>query len=502
MDDLSESNYLSATPFRTQEHGLLLALIAVLVWAPLPFASARPWGESLLVLLLAALAGIWALLWLVNRTAVYSRSPRPMRAALAILLSVQLLCAAQLIPLHMNLRQVLAPLAAQWQPAPMAPLSLAPADTLAQLQLGLGLCGVFFLVAVLVNSVQRLRLVLAALMVSGLVQALYGVFMVLSGLEWGFLVEKYAGRGLPTGTFINRNHFAAYLVLCLGAGIGLMLSRAGQPLPSSHWRGWLRYLLQLLLGDTLRLRIALLLMVIALVMSASRGGNAAFLGALTIAGLAHIMSGQKQLRARTLWLLASILLVDVLIISRWFGLDRLTARLRDISTTSVGEDYRGRLFTVLEHYLRDALPGGSGAGSFATVFPNYQPAGLEGFVRHAHNDYLQFTLELGIPGAALLCAFLVIVLMQTLRRLRSHHRAERAGAFAALMALLWLLHHSVADFGLRIPALSVTVMALLALPFATLKDDGSGRRKARGPRRRSALGHPALRSWRDPAAPL
>jgi len=144
MDDLSESNYLSATPFRTQEHGLLLALIAVLVWAPLPFASARPWGESLLVLLLAALAGIWALLWLVNRTAVYSRSPRPMRAALAILLSVQLLCAAQLIPLHMNLRQVLAPLAAQWQPAPMAPLSLAPADTLAQLQLGLGLCGVFF----------------------------------------------------------------------------------------------------------------------------------------------------------------------------------------------------------------------------------------------------------------------------------------------------------------------------------------------------------------------
>ena len=70
-----------------------------------------------------------------------------------------------------------------------------------------------------------MKTLLQVLVFSGTFQAAYGAFMVLSGLELGFFVEKYVGQGVATGTFVNRNHFAGYLVMCLSAGIGLLLSQ-------------------------------------------------------------------------------------------------------------------------------------------------------------------------------------------------------------------------------------------------------------------------------------
>src|SRR5690606_19224321 len=114
----------------------------------------------------------------------------------------------------------------------------------------------------------------AVLTVSGTLQAFYGTFMTLSGTEWLLSGPKEHYRGVVTGTFVNRNHLAGYLELTISCAIGLMLAlRDGKPFT---WRS----LVELLLSAKLRLRLALVIMVIALVMSQSRMGNTAFVAAL------------------------------------------------------------------------------------------------------------------------------------------------------------------------------------------------------------------------------
>jgi hypothetical protein len=176
------------------------------------------------------------------------------------------------------------------------------------------------LVIALFYTRKRLIWLLSVLVISGVLQAFYGAVMVLSGVEWLFAVPKEYGRGVVTGTFVNRNHLAGYLEMTLAAGIGLMLAlRTGQPM---DWRS----LFELLLGAKARLRLALIVMVIALVMSQSRGGNIGFFVALVAVGTVFVLRFPEN-RVRNVLILSSIIVLDVLVISHFFGLERLRERL-------------------------------------------------------------------------------------------------------------------------------------------------------------------------------
>jgi type IV secretory pathway VirB2 component (pilin) len=148
---------------------------------------------------------------------------------------------------------------------------------------------VFCLTLLLVDTPRKLEILLKVLVFSGTLQAIYGSLMVLSGLEYGFFIKKFVGLGLATGTFINRNHLAGYLNLCLAAGIGLMIAKLGGE--ATHtWRQWLRSVTRLLLGEKARLRIYLIIMVIALVLTRSRMGNTAFFAGTLIVGTLGLLA--------------------------------------------------------------------------------------------------------------------------------------------------------------------------------------------------------------------
>jgi O-antigen ligase len=85
---------------------------------------------------------------------------------------------------------------------------------------------------------------------------------------------------------------------------------------------------------------------------------------------------------------------------------------------------------------------------------------------HAHNDYLEFLLEFGVGGLALLGAAVLgslVAAVSVLRRRRDP--LLRGCAFASLMGIGAILIHSTADFNLRIPANAALFMVLLALPW-------------------------------------
>lgn len=444
------------------EPALFAAYLGILVWAPLPFASNRIWAGALLVTVVALLLCVWLALCLAGRVALDDRVWRHARLPFTLLVLVQIWVFVQMQYLPRPAVELLSPHAAAWHLREgWLSLSLDREMTRYYLLRGCAFTAGFFLTLALINTHQRLKILLQVLVFSGTLQASYGVFMVLSGLELGFFVEKYVGQGAATGTFVNRNHLAGYLVMTLSAGIGLLLSQLSTE-RALDWKDSVRRWLNFLLSPTFRLRIYLAAMVVALVLTRSRMGNVAFFVALGLAGAIALYSG-RRFSYRVVAFLGSLFVVDMLILGRWFGFEQVVQRLQETNP-----DTEARLWSssYIIDYIKEFPLTGSGGGSFYGIFPNFQPADLPGFYVHAHNDYLEFAAELGLPATALLIFFVGMAFYSACRVQFQRHTALYKGAtFSVTMTILWAALHSSTDFNFQIPANALTFVTLMALAF-------------------------------------
>lgn len=459
--------------------------MAILVWAPLPFASNREWAGALLTLLLALVAIGWVTLYLLGKVNIDADVWRRAKLPLGLLLAVQAWVLLQITPLPPPLIEILSPQAAQWHVREgWLTLSLDYSATYYYMIRGCGITLGFFLVLATLNSQHRVKLFLQVLVFSGTLQAAYGAFMVLTGLELGFFVEKYVGQGVATGTFVNRNHLAGYLVMCLAAGIGLLLSQLTHHTVHG-WKDRLRGWLELLLSPRFRLRIYLAVMVVALVLTRSRMGNISFFLALAVAGLVAIYLARSIPRAeypadrsergapikrpfpwKVVAFLGSLFAVDMLILGRWFGLDKLVARLEGMEGKAAEEFSRYWMNVYTQDYIQAFPLTGSGGGSFYGIFPNFQGESLRGFYEHSHNDYLEFPAELGLPAALALASVVLLGLWQAVQAQRERHLPLYRGAgFTVTMVVAWAAIHASVDFNLQIPANALTFVSLLGLAF-------------------------------------
>lgn len=445
---------MSETPAYS-ERLLVTLVLAMLLWLPLPMGSNRGWAVGVFVAGIGLIGVLWALeRWRQAGVLQYCFAWRAGRVLLGLLLLAQLWVAVQ------------------W----LAGLSADAGATFQSLILGLAYSLLFMLVLALFDTRPRLTLLLATLVVSGVAQAFYGAFMTLSGIEWGALAPKTSYRGDATGTFINRNHLAGYLELTLACGIGLLLA-----LRDDRALSW-RHSLELLLGPKARLRLGLVIMVIALVMTHSRGGNIGFFTALLSIAAVFIIR-KRQHRLRNIAILLSILLIDVLVISQYFGLERLKDRLAStqISYTVVdGEvvasanDLRLEVVQQSLTLIEERPLLGQGAGSFEAAFQRIPDHRIPAHFDHVHNDYVQFAVEFGLIGSLPLLLFALLALGHALKALWRADSAYRSGVgFGAAMGIIALAVHSATDFNLQIPANAATFVVLCAI--AILADHHSSR---------------------------
>lgn len=452
------------------ERCLFYALLLFVVWLPLPLGSNRPWAAALLAGLAALLLAAYLVLQAIGHTR------RPLRLGelylpIALWLAWLGWCALQLLPLSFQSIETWSPAAAasyvQAFPVDAAsqrwPLSIAPSETYHRLLLSCGLFALWLLVAGLARDRRRLRLLAEVLVISGLLQALYGGFMVLSGIEYVLFEPKTSYRGYATGTFINRNHLAGYLELCSAVGIGLVLADLGGR-KGETWKEMLRNFTALLFSAKLRVRVFLAAMLIGLVLTRSRGGNLAFFTSLIGCGLIYVFVRERQLFLKSLLLFGSLLVVDILLVGEWYGLDKLIKR---IEQTDVTTEVRAHVLPVFPPIIEDYWRTGAGLGSFATAFAPRQPENIEGYWDHAHNDYAEFLIEAGVPGCAILLALVLVTVLHAARViLRRTNRLRVGMCFAAIMAICQMAIHSFTDFNLQIPANAATLIILFGMAAA------------------------------------
>ncbi len=415
---------------------LFAALLAMLFWFPLPLASNRDWSAMLLCIFVTLLGAAWLTMYLFDRVHI-THCFKKAKYIIFLLITSQAYVAYQ----YLN------------------PVSIELEATLKQLLLGVSFCFLFCLCLLLINTSKRVKISLYVIVFSGLAQAVYGSLMTLSGVEYTFLVEKEHYLGVATGTFINRNSYAGYLVICLSLGIGLMM--AGLKPDTSNLREFVRRLLSAILSKKIILRLALVIMVAALVMTHSRMGNTSFFVSMAVIGTLAILLKKRSPRS-TLILLASLIIIDIAVIGTFFGVEKVINR---IEATSLQSETRDEVDKYTVNIIEKNLLYGTGAGTFYTAFPEVRQKDT-GFIFYnlAHNDYLQFLSERGLLGFTPLALVVIMTFGVALSALKKRNNPLMRGcAFGCLMSMLAMAIHTTVDFNLQMPANGATFMLVLAL---------------------------------------
>ncbi|GAP35630.1 O-antigen ligase family protein [Piscinibacter sakaiensis] len=449
---------------RSPRHDLLAwCLAAVLVWAPLPLGSNRAWAASVLCL---AVGGL--LLWAWARLMRAGRSPLAYLAPAAVPAGCLVGYAVWVL--------------AQWAGglaglSGQGPGSADPFQTAYYALLAFTYAGLFAATLLIARDAQAVRFLSLVLVASGLGQALLAIVLLSVRAEYHFMYERISHGAQAIGSFVNRNHLAGYLYLCLSVGIGLLMGGLGDGGPAPRrWRDHAVNLLKFVLSRRMALRVLLVVMVIALVLSRSRMGNTAFLSALIVLG-GVVAAATPALRGKALLLMASLVIVDILVVGQWVGLDRVVQRI-DRTALAI-EDARGEetveaRLEPARHTLAmiEARPwAGTGGGTYYTVFPAFKQRAMLlhlYYFDHAHNDYAEIAADTGLVGLGLLGA-VVLASLWRVRKLLGLRQApaSRGVAYGALMAITCLLLHSMVDFNLQIPANALTITAILGLLWAT-----------------------------------
>jgi O-antigen ligase len=513
-----------------------VALVLALVWAPIPLASNRAWALWLLcVLLCGTLAAVLCTAWVASVPLAAFRRGSASAWPLALLLMYAVLVALQCLPVPGGVRAFVAP-----GSAGPGPLSVEPFATQTHLLACIAYTAGFTLTVLLANTEQRLRWLMAAVVASGVFQAGLATVLLSRSDTYVFFFMAFAPGDRAMGTFANTDHLAGYLAVCLSLGLGLMLS--GKSNGDGAPRGWRQNTVAFLaftMSRKMLLRLLLVVMVIALVLTRSRGGNAAFFVSLLLTGLLCAWRS-PQLRRPAIILVVSMVLVDVVVVGQWIGLDKVVQRLEATSVlrpqdaakpgadgsaaaaapaagpaVAREESLEERLYAARYALamVKERPLFGFGGGSFYTAFPRFKGPHPLGFYDHAHNDFVEIAADTGLVGLALLLGVAVMAFWRAVQALGDHSPPLARGMAAALvMAILSTAIHSAVDFNLQIPANALTVTVVLALAWclpqprrrrsssgASRGDSGgsTGGQGGRGSARQPA-GGPGETRWSNP----
>lgn len=448
--------------------------IATLAWGALAFGAVYPWAFCTLAVL-AVMAGTSGLLAARPGSSTYYRTVAPVvsRGLLLSLAAIAAAVALQLVPLPLDVFTRLNPnavdllrrsdVAFAFKPGPHA-LSVWPADT----QIGLGL---FVSLAVLLIGATRLfsitgaRRLIEIMIIFGVTLAIIGIVQrpLSPGKMYGFWTPQEGGQ--PFGPFVNKNHFAGWMLMVVPLALGYLCSRIAKGLGNVKpaWRDRLLWLSSPDANKLILTSSGIAVMGLALVLTFSRSGISAIGVALAITGWFALR--RLHGRSRKAVTLGYLVLLLTLVLA-WVGIDTVVTRF---ASSNWGE-MNGRsgawadaISTFRRHWLT-----GTGLDTYQVVNIFYQQHEKATFVSSAHNDYLQLAAEGGVLLIVPVFVCVLVFARDVRRRFREDGQSSaywlRAGAVTGLVAIA--LQETV-EFSLQMPGNAALFAVLCAIALHT-----------------------------------
>jgi len=425
-----------------QRSGLFLSVAAtVVIW--LLVGGGVP--DNPVVFLIFALTGSWLLGFvLANGGMAAWRDLSPMaRLALAFFCLMPLV---QCIPLppalwhalpgrELSVRTLALVGAAQdWHP-----ITLTFDATFRTFLMSIWLLGL--LLAVMRLSTSELKALFVLLLAMGGLHLLIGIVQVATGGR--FLFFDVPNINFLLGFFANKNHSGLFIALLFPIAYIALYDE----------RGWDRSRLPLVV-------IGSLVLFATLILTFSRAGL--FFGALALAFLLLLSFEGRLGKGGRYAAFAGLGIVALLAILA--STDVATRSLGRFA--GVGTDPRWLFWTWSKQLIPVYFPIGSGIGSFTEVFEVLEHLNWvkPTYLNHAHNEYIEQLIEVGIAAPILWLLVLGMVVGPLRAAWRDRARSQgRIAMLGGLMLLLFFLH-SAFDYPLRRPGLDVIfVIALGAL---------------------------------------
>ncbi|MCX5783118.1 MAG: O-antigen ligase family protein [Elusimicrobia bacterium] len=267
-------------------------------------------------------------------------------------------------------------------------------------------------------------------------------------------LREIAQGATAFGPFVNKNNAADFLLMSFMAGAGIFLSRFSQ-IYKYHSRARIfdffsaQLLVFVMLGIT----------AYAILKTGSRGALHGLMFSACVT--AFLLSFSKRIRSRLPAIFMGALLLG-------YGLflfqNKIMLGIKPNAAIDNSVQVRLSLYKSGLYMLGDFPMFGSGLGAFSDGFALYQEKSVDGIVEHAHSDWLELALEVGLVGIALYLAGFILMIRYSLKKWRNCPSAEvffLAGGI--LSGILACLFHNIADFGLQIPAIAFTFYFLLGL---------------------------------------
>ena len=434
----------------------LLSLVTVLLaWGALSFGAVYPWAYASLA------AGVLVV------AACTARTMRISAAAAWMSVLVLAAIAIQLVPLSAGALERLSPEADRIARSldvaygigvrETHALSIEPSSTLRAL-VALALCMIWVpaCASVLSRHPAALRTLARNVAIAGTIIAVIGLAQkaTFNGkLLWFWTPNYYATNSF--GPFVNRNHFAGWMLLALTISMGYLFGRIGRSAPprGTPWRDRVLWLGSPAATPLLFAAAAALVMACALLWTMSRSGIAAAAVALAVlVGVAvHRTRGGLQR-----WALAACLLCTISGVVAWRGADTLVGWYGRTGTL----EWRIQLWKDTVPALEQFYVTGSGLNTYRTLMLELPHKYRTSHPNTAHNDYLQLALEGGLLVTIPALLLMTLVGRAIVRGLRAEQDQMtwwiRMGAVAGICGMAV---QEISEFSLQIPG--------VALLFAT-----------------------------------
>lgn len=336
---------------------------------------------------------------------------------------------------------------------PEPQISIYPYATLRDAVVLAGCCAVFCVSRMVARRSRTSQLaLLAPLMVLAVGELVLGLHQHIRGQRLDDPLSQFAH-----GTFVNRDHYAALLEGILGPALGLVFATVA----TAGWKQWFQ-------GRDPAWTIA------ALAVAAACGLGVVFsfsrMGVIVVAVMTLVTLVGAMRRQRLVALLVGGGVLSGVLLAGAVGLRGLPERFSQLIAER-GDPFRVAVWLDSLDTAAGHLWTGSGLGTFAFAFRRSEPYLPLKFIDHAHSEYLELLVELGLPATLFLLSGGLYLLFDTVRQACLVDDAQaRWLAFGCLLGVAGILLHSAVDFPLRMPA----VAALVALLFGCARGIAEG----------------------------
>ena len=264
---------------------------------------------------------------------------------------------------------------------------------------------------------------------------------------WDYDIGLEPETAMSSSTFGNPNHYAGYLAMALPVCLAMFLTGLNK-------------------SRTIITGLITLLISVAIVFALARGGWISSIFGVAFMGAALFLSSKRNPISRKVLLIVAggLFLIGVVFLFSTPAVEEAVTLKKAPEDANLQQRILVWRHTV--QMISDYPLLGSGPGTYATIFTQYQPPGIGGRYYMAHNDYLHFVSETGLPVLVIMGWLTIVVYRCGLKKLAHPSRLVRASTLGALSGISAILLYSVSDFNLHIPANAVLFSVLAAIAVA------------------------------------